>query len=128
MSNDTMEVHIAASAIKDHVPQGAPLSDRVFFAMRYAIEHEASVFWMSGRVDDDLILRAALAAVLLSGSPADEDIIRRSLQPLKMLSAAMQGIPVDFSAMETGDDLLPLMKLFREAKDASSKGRGDGNG
>lgn len=115
MIADMMEIQIAATVVKNRIPADKPLVDRLDFAMRYAREHERDVFFMSGRITDDLMFRTALAAVMLAGDENDRDIITRSMQPLRMLSAAMSGVPVDFSQMDDSADLLPLMKMFHES-------------
>lgn len=121
MSADTIELQIAATPVRDHIPNGKPLPERVSFAMRYVREHERDLFWMTARTTDDLMMRTALAAVLMAGDDSDRDVIKRSLKPLQMLSAAMSGIPVDFGAMEMSDDLIPLMKLWDESKGSEPK-------
>lgn len=112
-----LELKIAAKSVQN-IPKDAPLSDRIKYAMRYVRDHERDVFWMSAGVNDDAMFRTALAAVMLAGSEEDRDIINRSMQPLRMLSAAMSGAPVDFGAMQVAEDLLPLMKLWRETDPA----------
>ncbi len=82
--------------------------------MRYVREHERDVFWMTPVLDDDFRFRTALAAVMLNGTENDREVITKSLLPLKMLSAAASGIPVDFSQMEV-ENLLPLMKLWHDS-------------
>jgi hypothetical protein len=91
-----IEIQIAATPVRDRIPVDKPLTERLLFAMRYVREHE-DLFFLSARVTDDLKFRTALAAVMLAGSEDDGLVIERSLKPLKMLSAATQGIPVDFS-------------------------------
>jgi hypothetical protein len=115
MSTDMLEIQIAMTGVHG-IPADKPLPERLAYAMRYVREHEDDLFFMSHAVNDDLMMRTALAAVMVAGDEADKDIIARSLQPLKMLSAAMQGIPVDFSAMGMSDDLVPLMKIWNESK------------
>ena len=107
-----IELTIAANAVK--VDSDKPLKERIQGAMRYVRDHEHDIFWMSGRVNDDMRLRTALGAVLLKATESERDIISRSLKPLKMLAAAAQGIPVDFGALEQSDDLLPLLGMWHE--------------
>mgnify|MGYP001580350807 CR=1 FL=1 len=116
MNDDTIALQIAVSTMRDEIPADKSLTERVQFAMRYVRQNEHDLFWMVGKADDDLRLRTALAAVMVKCSEKDKDIIERSIKPLKMLSAAAQGIPVDFSAMEITDDLLPLIKLWHESE------------
>lgn len=111
---DMIELQIAAAPVRDHIPADKPLVERLQFAMRYVRKHADNLFWMSVNVNDDSKFRTALAAVMLAGSDEDRDVIERSMKPLLMLSAAMQGIPVDFGAFEA-EGTLPLMKLWHES-------------
>lgn len=117
MSRDVMELQIAAAPVRDRIPADKPLTERLQFAMRYVREHERTLFWMSAEANDDMQFRTALAAVMLAGDDEDRSAIERSMKPLRMLSAAMSGVPVDFGSMlEDADKLLPLMKLWHESK------------
>ncbi len=115
MSN--IELTIACNAVK--VDADKPLRQRIESALRDVRTREHDIFWMSGRVDDDMRMRTALGAVLLKASDEEKDIISRSLKPLKMLAAASQGIPVDFSALESSDDLLPILGMWHETATAA---------
>lgn len=106
---------IAATPVRNLIPADKPLNERLKFAMRYVREHD-DLFFMLANADDDTKFRTALAAVMLAGDDEDKDVIERSMKPLRMLSAALQGIPVNFDAMPTDDDLLPLMKLWHESE------------
>ena len=124
MSNqDTMSLTIAASMLRGEIPSDAPLNDRLEFAMRYAREHARDMFWMVGAVNDDLIFRTAVAAVMMESNEEDNDLITRSMQPLKMLAAAAAGVPVDFAAFPADDDLVPLLKIFDDSKSEAEVGR-----
>ena len=118
MSRDLMELQIAASPVVDRIPKDKPLTERVAFAMRYVREHERDLFWLSYDANDDLKMRTALAAVMLAGNEEDKDAITRAMKPLRMLSAAMSGIPVDFAALEDSADILPLIKMWQESAPA----------
>lgn len=120
MSRDMMEIQIAAAPVRERIPADKPLNERISFAMRYVREHARDLFWMSYDANDDLKMRTALAAVMLAGNEEDREAITRALQPLKMLSAAMQGIPVDFSNVDT--DVIPLLKLWHESAATDSRG------
>ena len=112
-----MAINIAVTLMRDKIPLDDPLADRVRFAMRYAKEHKHDLFWMVGNASDDLMLRTALASVMVTGNEDDKDMIKRSIMPLKMINAAAQGIPVNFEDID--DDILPIMKLWSEATDTS---------
>ena len=125
MSKDLMEIQIAASPVCDKIPADKPLAERIAFAMRYVREHEGDLFWMSYDANDDLKMRTALAAVMLAGNEADREAIAKGMQPLKMLSAAMSGIPVDFSALESLGDVLPLLKIWKESDPSAPSSKGN---
>lgn len=116
MERDMLELQIAALPIRERIPADKSLIERLQFAMRYVRQHESNLFWMGRRPSDERKFRTALVAVILSGNDEDKSLIGRSMKPLLMLSAAMEGIPVDFGAMETADNLLPLMKLWHESE------------
>ena len=120
MSRDLMELQIAASPVVDQIPKDKQLAERVAFAMRYVREHERDLFWMSYDANDDLKMRTALAAVMLAGNEEDKDAITRAMKPLRMLSAAMSGIPVDFAALEGTEDVLPLIKMWHDSQPVSA--------
>ena len=118
MEHNMLELQIAAAPVRDAIPADKPLAERLSFAMRYVRDHERDLFWMNGRTSDDTKFRTAIAAVMLAGNDEDRGLIERSMKPLRMLTAARQGIPVDFGQMEGGDDLVPLMKLWHETEKA----------
>lgn len=115
MSNDMMGMTIAVSILRDKIPKDSTLEDRLAFSMRYVRKHESDLFWMFGRVDDDMKSRTAIAAVMVEASAEEKDRIERSLKPLRMLAAAVSGIPVDFAALDLAEDNLPLIKLWNES-------------
>lgn len=74
-------------------------------------------FWMS--TDDELRFRGALAAVFVeTKDDGQAEHLRRSINALNSLNALIRGVPVNMEAVldEMGDDPLPLMKLWHEAK------------
>lgn len=111
MSDMTLYL-IAAAPIRDRLPEGT-LEERIRFAMNYAQRND-DLFFMGGG-DDDGRFRTALAAVLQKCSDEEKVTIDRSLMPLKMLSAAMSGIPIDFSHLEM-ERIVPLMKWWHEER------------
>lgn len=109
-------LQIAVTLIKDSLPGDLSLEERLSFAMKYARNNEHDLFWMFGSTTDDLKLRTAIAAVMIGGTDEENDLITESLKPLKMLSAAMEGVPVDFSALDDmADNIIPIMKLWNES-------------
>jgi hypothetical protein len=120
--DDLVQLQIAAMPVRDRIPADKPLAERIAFAMRYVLEHE-DLFWISYRVDDDLKLRTALAAVMLAGNKEDRMAIKKALEPLKMLSAVAQGIPVNFDAFKDYADVLPLMQMWLDSKEKTKTSR-----
>jgi hypothetical protein len=112
---ENVELAIAVTAMRNVIPADKSLEDRIAFAFRYAREHEASIFWMSHRVTDDLLFKTALGAVMEAATEDEREQITHSLKPLKALSALLSGVPVDLSAVDM-ENLLPLRKLFDESK------------
>jgi hypothetical protein len=113
--NDLRGWQIAAMYVAG-IPKNKPLPERLDFAMRYVRKHEAEVFWMTGRPNDDLKFRTAIAAVMLAGSDEDKNTITRSMAPLKALSAMMAGVPVNMEAALAGtEDCIPLIKLWHDS-------------
>lgn len=115
-----LEIYIPGSSIRDAIPMDKPLTERLLFAMRYVREHKDDLFWMVVKADDDLMMRAAIAAVLMAGNEQDKDIITRSLKPLKALAAMLSGVPVDIERVlaEAGGNIIPLAKLWHESEQA----------
>lgn len=116
MKRDMLEMTLAVQAIHG-IPADKPLAERLDYAFRFVRTNERAVFWMSLEVDDDLMFRAALAAVTLGSDEADRDTLIRSMAPLKALSAMLNGVPVDVEAAFTiDDDMVPLLKMWHETK------------
>lgn len=115
-----LELLIPGSSIRDAIHRDEPLTERLLFAMRYVRKHKDDLFWMVVNADEDLMMRAAIAGVLLAGNEQDKDIITRSLKPLKALAAMLSGVPVDIerALAEAGDDVIPLAKLWHESEQA----------
>lgn len=110
---NNINLTIAVSAMKGRIPMDESLENRLKYAMKYVREHKSDIFFMTV-ADDDLMLRAAIAAVMVTGSEEEQDLITRSLAPLKALAAATQGIPVNFGAIDFSDDLIPIMKIWND--------------
>jgi len=97
------------------VPETGTIEARLSSAMSDVKQRESEIFWILGKVDDNTRFRVAVGAVMLHCNAEEKGRIEASLKPLYMLAAAISGIPVDFSQMES-DDLIPLMKLWDESK------------
>ena len=108
--------------------------------IRYAIKDEpdlvkriekafakAQDFWMS--TDEDIRFRGALAAVILETTEAAEkERVISSKQALDKIVAVMRaahaGIAFDVSSLPSKDDnLLPLLRMWRDARAAHEKAR-----
>lgn len=118
ISQDMAVIAIAAALVREKIPAGKTLEERLQFAMSYVRKNERDLFFLVDFPSDDLKFRTALAAVMQAGSEEDREVIERSMLLVRMLSAAMQGIPVDFSAMATMEGTIPLLGLWHESGQA----------
>jgi hypothetical protein len=89
------------------------LEARTRYAFRRALTDDT---WYTGNEEEKF--RAALGAVLLSlalvGKREEYDLVERSMRALHSLSAAMSGIPIDWSSAFSEEDLLPLLGWWSE--------------
>lgn len=89
--------------------------------IRKAMKVVAKGHWMySG---DDLLLRGALAGVMLASETTEEEKedIKHTLEGLRTLNAMLSGVPVDLEAfVEKQEERknVPLIKWWNEAKAA----------
>ncbi len=65
--------------------------------------------------DDSTAIVAGLCAVHKLSTPEDQDRIVKAKKALDALSALLAGVPVDLSAVETPENPLRIMDLFRAA-------------
>ena len=102
---------IIATEAREACEAETDLTERVKVAMRAAKDH-----WM--KTNEEEQFKGALVAAMNVSTEEEKDIITRSLQPMKVLSAMMSGVPVNFEALEgmDTDDLIPLQKLWHEIK------------
>lgn len=92
--------------------KGEPnIEKRIAKAMKATANH-----WMQTNKDEQL--RAALAAAMLESDEGECDRIRRNVDVIRALNAAMNGVPVDMGqVMDQLEEaeVLPLRKLWAEA-------------
>lgn len=89
--------------------------------IRKAMKVVAKGHWLFS--DDDLLLRGALAGVLLAPETTEEEKTRltKTLEGLRALSAMMSGVPVDLDAIAEQQKIyepVPLAKWWHEEKAA----------
>lgn len=106
---------LAISSIKDDIDNKLPLEQRILETMKLVRKRERDIFFMCYEVNDDLMVRTALGAVMVAGSEDDKDMIKKSLLPLRALSAAASGLPINFADMDL-ENIIPIMKLWSESK------------
>lgn len=113
MSNAVLAV--AVSDIRDTCEGEPDVVKRLEKAMR-----KAQHFWMS--TDDDLRLRAACGAAMITGPDEDKDRITRSLGAMRALIAMMSGVSVDMEreTEKAGEDAIPIVKMWQDAKAAEA--------
>lgn len=107
---------LAVTGMTNKIPENKSLQERLEFIMHYIRTHKSDVMWMIGNASDDDMFRVAIATVMMKCNDEEKDIITRSLKPLQMLNAVLQGIPVDLSQVSIDEDCLPLMKIWQESK------------
>jgi len=91
-----------------------PIEERAKLAMKHV--HSNNVCFMTP--SDDQKFRSACGALILLSSEPEQARINRELRMLQTLSAAMSGVPVDFSSMCDDEDAEPplgLMGIYRES-------------
>ncbi len=95
------------------LPEDTPLDEIVTAAMKAARRQD--VCFMAPT--DDEKFRIGCGALLLhfKDDRAMVERIEQELEVLRMLGAAQQGIPVDFTAMHRLDEPLGLLGAFRAA-------------
>lgn len=104
---------IAIAEIRPIVKEnaGKPLEDRLRIAMRKIIG-----YWCV--TDEDKQFRAAIGAVLCEADDEEKIRIEEELDTLKVLNAAISGVPVNFDAVRISENPIGLVKLWREIKEA----------
>jgi hypothetical protein len=85
------------------------LEERCRKAMKIGQNH-----WMI--TDEDERFRASVGAVILASNDEERERISSELAGLRMLSAAISGVPVDFDQLPTQENPVGLMKIWRELK------------
>jgi hypothetical protein len=119
MNDAVLAINAALAA--DAVKEATGLENKIKAAMRAVIDKS----WMD--TNDDSMMRAALAAVLLDVGKDSPDYQRvvDSVEALRkfsaFLAASQAGLSVDIESVlpKEGDDpALPLVKWWHEAKDA----------
>lgn len=105
---------IAMSEIEGKIDAKAPIKERLKQAMKLAMNH-----WLV--VDEDTQFRCALGAVAASASPEERLKITEELALLKGISAAANGLPIDFQELwdRAPENPYGLQVLWMEVKEAS---------
>lgn len=109
MNNMDPRLMIAITEAESAAKKEKTLIGRLKAAMRATKDH-----WML--TDEDGRFRAAVGAAMLLSDEETQGRIKRELTVLKTLSAAMNGVPVDFSAMSDIEEPIGLIKIWNEVK------------
>lgn len=90
------------------------LEDRAKACFRSALAESSSWFTAS----DEEKFRIGCGALLLLSDGEERERVENTLRCLQALSAAMNGVPVDFASMFQGgpDDVVPLLPWFNEVR------------
>ena len=113
---------IPITALKSKLERDYPdfaekaIEERAKLAMKHA--HDEGVCFMTP--SDDQKFRAACGALLLMSSEEEQGRITVELRMLQGLSAATQGLPIDFGALiPDGFSAIGLMGIYNESKPVS---------
>lgn len=122
MSTQEASITISANVIKQDLEGKTDLEDIITTAMDSALKERCT--WMIG--DEGGKFKAAVCAIYLVVDDDKKEIIKREMDMLKSLSAAMSGVPVNFGALfdrDEGeiDEMIGLMKHWRKAVDRKKK-------
>lgn len=100
---------IAAAEARHVVKVEDALEDRLKATMKATRGH-----WMATDEDDQLY--AAIGAVYALASEEEKKQITNELEHLKILSALLSGVPVDFEAIPPLANPIGIMKLWQDTK------------
>ncbi len=107
--NDTVFM-IAVTEAKQAAKDQKTLEERLIAAMKATKDH-----WML--TDEDGRFRAAVGAVLLLSEAEDRGRIESEIKQLRILSAMMNGVPIDFERVEKLENPIGLMKMWHKIKE-----------
>lgn len=106
---------IAISEIEGKLTKNTSIKERLKQAMRLAMDH-----WLVTAEQEQF--RCAVGAVMLTTSEEERMLLSEEMRSLSAISAATQGIPVDFEAALAGNHpekwyhLMPLWKELKAVK------------
>jgi len=102
---------IAITEASDRVKRdGAslPLEDRLRLSFSVTRHH-----WLV--TNEDERFKAGVGGVLLSASPDEQTRLAAEMRVLGTLSAAMTGVPIAAGALETGQEPVGLLRIWKES-------------
>jgi len=104
-------VIIAAQIIAGHIAKDTPLEERCKAAFKAARGDDG---WPCENADEQF--GGAIGAVLLTCNDNEREQVEQSLNVIKALSAAISGVPVNFTHMLLdNENVLPLMAWWHES-------------
>lgn len=117
-ANVTIGASIVATHLEDNPPADLEAACRASFA--YAVSDQAK--WLAR--DELEVFKLGVGGVLLyylKRDPVIVERINREMRTLAVLSAAMDGVPVNWEAVDVDEERHPplgLLRYYREAKGA----------
>lgn len=81
-----------------------------------AVMARVQEFWLS--TDDDLRFRAACGALMKYANESDRARLTQEFQAIRVLTAALSGVPIEASAFPKLEKPLKLVERFQKAKQA----------
>ena len=105
-------IMVGIAELRGKVDSKQPLEERLKVAMRGALNH-----WMV--TDEESQFKMAVGAVMVEATEEEQERINIDLRVLKALSAALSGVPVNFSSLADEvdkDKAVGLSKLWSDIK------------
>lgn len=123
MDEITLGVTLVREHLKDYDSDN--LEDRVRQAMEFVLGRDNIWFTTNESLKFSMALGGALASI--ERYTEEYEILGKSIDVLKTLSAAISGVPVNFDALltneEEADSLVPIHKIWQEVlKDRTDGG------
>jgi len=111
------EIRTAAAIIEAGCRDGLVGAMTVEDKLRVAFK-DAHAYWMTN--DEDIKFKGGLGAVMmcLGNDSPDRERITTELYQIKILAAAIGGVPVNFEQIDVPEDFVPigLIKIWQEEK------------
>lgn len=108
MSEDVM-IALMITETKGKIDNNQSIEERLKTAMKSTFNH-----WMC--LDEQKQFDAAVASVFMTASDEEKGRLKNEIESIKILSAIIDGIPVDFEKFSKLENPIGIIKLWQEIK------------